>query len=167
MGLDSSRLRRPEWIVGAGSVVLLASMLLLPWYQLTQSSPPPGPRYFVTSSVDGWHGLNHARWLIVVTVLAAFALVFFQASRRAPAIPVSFSLLTAVLGALTVLWLIYRVLISPPGGDRKAGAIIGLLSACAITYGGYRSVRQEGIASADGPSEIPTVSLRAGEADLE
>jgi hypothetical protein len=85
--------------------------------------------------------------------------VFFQASRRAPAIPVSLSLLTMVLGGLTVLWLIYRVLISPPGGDRKTGAIIGLLSACAIAYGGYRSVRQEGIAQADEPAEIPTIRL--------
>jgi hypothetical protein len=159
MGLDSARLRRPEWIVGAGGVVLLASMLLLPWYQLTQSSPPPGPRYFVTSSVDGWNGLSHARWLILATVLAAFALVFFQASRRAPALPATLSLLTGALGGLTVLWLIYRVLISPPGGDRKAGAILGLLSACAIAYGGYGSLRQEGITPADGPSEIPTIGL--------
>jgi hypothetical protein len=159
MGLNSSRLRQPEWIVGAGGVVLLASMLLLPWYQLTRSSAPPGSTYFVTTSVDGWHGLSNARWLILATVVAAFALVFFQATRRAPAVPVTLSLLTALLGGLTVLWLIYRVLISPPGGDRKAGAIIGLLSACAIVYGGYQSLRREGIAAADGPGEIPTVSL--------
>jgi hypothetical protein len=162
MGLESARLRRPEWIVGAGALALLASMLLLQWYGFTKSSPPPGPRYYITTSVDGWNGLNDARWLILATVLAAFALVFFQATRPAPAIPVTFSLLTAALGALTVLWLIYRVLISPPGGDRKAGAIIGLLSACAIAYGGYASVRREGIAPADAPSEIPTVGLGAG-----
>ena len=57
------------------------------------------------------------------------------------------------------MWLIYRVLISPPGGSRDLGGIIGLLSALAITYGGYASLRLEGIAPADGPGEIPTVSL--------
>lgn len=159
MGFDWSRLRWPEWIVGAGGIVLLASMLLLPWYGLTSSTPPPGPRYFVTSSVDGWNGLSHAHWLLLATILLAFALVYFQASRRAPAIPVVLSVLTPILGGVTVLWLIYRVLISPPGGDRKSGAIIGLLSACTIVYGGHQSMRRNGIAAADGPSEIPTVSL--------
>jgi hypothetical protein len=159
MGLDSSRLRWPEWIVGAGGILLLASMLLLPWYGLTYSSPPPGPRYFVSTSVDGWNGLSHAHWLLLITILLAFALVYFQASRRAPAIPVALSVLTPILGSVTVLWLIYRVLISPPGGDRKTGAIIGLLSACTIVYGGYWSMRRDGIATADGPSEIPTVTL--------
>lgn len=138
---------------------MLGSMLLLPWYSLTAVSGPPGPQYFVSTSVDGWNGLNHARWLILVTILVALALVFFQATRQAPAIPVTLSLFTAVLGALTVLWLIYRVLISPPGGERGVGGFIGLVSACVITYGGYASTRLEGIALADEPAEIPIVKL--------
>ena len=159
MRFDRKRLRRPEWIVGAGGLALLASMLLLPWYSLTSVSGPSGTQYFVKSSVDGWNGLSHARWLLLVTILVAFALVVFQATRRAPAVPVSFSLFVAALGGLTTLWLIYRVLISPPGGSSDLGGIIGLLSSLAITYGGYASLRLEGIAPADGPGEIPTVSL--------
>src|ERR1700732_5314841 len=103
-------------------------MLLLPWYSVTSVSGPSGARYFVKRSVDGWNGLSHARWLLLLTIVVAFALVVFQATRRAPAVPVSFSLLAAALGGLTTLWLIYRVLISPPGGSRDVGGIIGLLS---------------------------------------
>jgi preprotein translocase subunit SecG len=158
MRLDRTRLRRPELIVGVGGLVLLGSMLLLPWYTLTEVTGPPGPQYFIQISVDGWHGLNHAHWLLLVTILVAFALVFFQLSRRAPAIPVTLSLVVAVLGALSILWLIYRVLINPPG-SRDVGGFIGLLSAAAITYGGYASVRLEGIAPGDAPSEIPTTQL--------
>jgi hypothetical protein len=159
MRFDRTRLRRPELIVGVGGLVLLASMLLLPWYTLTEVSAPPAPQYFINVSVDGWNGLSHARWLLLVTIAAAFTLVFFQLSRRPPAIPVTFSLLATVLGGLATLWLIYRVLISPPGGSRDVGGFIGLLSAAAITYGGYESVRLEGIAPADAPSEIPTIGL--------
>jgi hypothetical protein len=159
MRLDRTRLRRPELIVGVGGLVLLASMLLLPWYTLTEVSGPPGPQYFIQISVDGWNGLSHAHWLLLVTIVVAFALVFVQLSRRAPAIPVTFSLLATVLGGLATLWLIYRVLISPPGGSRDVGGFIGLLSAAGITYGGYASVRLEGIAPADAPSEIPTIGL--------
>jgi hypothetical protein len=158
MRFDRSRLRWPEWTVGAGSLVLLGSMLLLPWYQLTESTPPPGPQYFITNSVDGWNGLQHARWLILVTIVAGIALFVFQATRRAPAIPVTMSLVVMVLGGLTVLWLLYRVAIDPAGG-RKLGGWVGLLAGCAITYGGYKSLRLEGIAPSDGPDQIATARL--------
>jgi hypothetical protein len=158
MRFEPSRVRWPEWTVGAGSMLLLGSVLLLPWYQLSESSPPPGPRYFITYSLDGWNGLHSARWLLLVTIVTGLALLFFQATRRAPAIPVTFSLLAALIGALAALWLIYRVLIDPPGG-RQLGGWIGLLGACAIAYGGYRSLRLEGISPADAPPEIPTVRL--------
>ncbi len=139
--------------------MLLGSMLLLPWFTLTAVSGPPGPQYLVKSSVDGWHGLRHAHWLLLVTILIAFALVFFQATRRAPAVPVTFSWFAVALGGLSALWLIYRVLINPPGGSRELGGFIGLFGALAITSGGYASLRLEGIAPADGPVEIPTVRL--------
>jgi succinate-acetate transporter protein len=158
MRLDRKRIRRPEWIAGAGGLVLLGSMLLLPWFTLTKGSGPPGPKYFINYSLDGWNGLSHAHWLLLVTVLATFALVSFQATCRAPAIPVTLSLFAAVLGGLTTLWLIVRVVIDPPGG-RELGGWIGLICACAIAYGGYASVRLEGTRDEDVPAEIPTVRL--------
>ena len=77
---------------------------------------------------------------------------------RAPALPVTLSVLASILGGVSVLWLIIRVLIDPPGG-RGIGGWVGLLGAAAITYGGFASVRLEGIAPEDGPAEIPTVEL--------
>lgn len=158
MRLRFSRLRWPEWVIGAGGVLLLVSMLLLSWFQLTESTPGPPPKYFVATSVNGWRGLAHAHWLLLLTILAAFAVVFFQARERAPALPITFTQIAAVLAALTVLWLIYRVWIDPPGG-RQIGGWIALLSAAAILWGAWRSFRLEGIAEADAPHDIPTVTL--------
>lgn len=160
MHLRFSRLRWPEWMVGAGGVVLLGSMLLLPWYELTRGTPGPPPKYFITVSVDGWHGVGLARWLMLLTVLAALAVVFFQAGERAPALPVAATLFAVPLAAVTMVWLIVRVWIVPPGG-REIGGWIGLVGAAAVAYGGYRSIRMEGIAAADSPAEIPTVRLDA------
>jgi uncharacterized membrane protein len=158
MDLDLSRVRRPEWIVGAGGVVLLASMFVLSWYQLTQGAGPPGGKIFIKTSVSGWSGLTHLRWLVLLTVLAAFALVLLQAGRRAPALPVGAAVAVTIIAAVTLVWLVYRVLISAPGG-RQAGAFVGLLSTCAIVYGGYESMRREGIAARDQPQDVPTVTL--------
>jgi hypothetical protein len=135
--------------VGAGAIVLLASMFLLSWY---------GP-----TSLTGWEALTDLRWLLLLTIVASFALCYLQAARRSPALPISFSVIVIVLGVLTALALIYRVLINEPGSDsvvvQKPGAFVGLVSALAIVYGGYRSMREEGVAERDGPQEIKTVKL--------
>jgi hypothetical protein len=159
MHLQFHRLRWPEWLIGAGGLLMLVSLLLLHWYQLITSSAGPPPRYFVATSVDGWHGLTHARWLILATILATFVAVLLQARERSPALPIAFTMLATVLAVLSVVWLVYRVWIDPPGG-REIGGWIALVGAATIVVGGYWSARVEGIADADAPHEIPTVRLR-------
>ncbi|MBV9005524.1 MAG: hypothetical protein JO181_12755 [Solirubrobacterales bacterium] len=163
MALELGRLRRGEWIAGAGAVVLLASMFLLPWYRVTSGSGASGSQYLHPVTVDGWQALTTIRWLMLATIVASFALVYFQASRRAPAIPVAMSLIVTVLGTLTALVLIVRVLIDLPSlvgnVSTRAGAYVGLLSAIVIAGGGYASLREEGIAPDDEPGEVPTVRL--------
>jgi hypothetical protein len=163
MGLRASRLRWPEWVVGAGGVVLLLATFLMSWYTLTLSSQPPGPITLIPQQVDGWHGLQIGHWFLLLAVLLALATVFFQAQRRAPALPVALSVMASIFGGVCVLWLVARVLIAPPGG-RGMGGWIGLLGAAAITYGGYESVRREGIAPEDGPAEIPRIELSSAAA---
>jgi succinate-acetate transporter protein len=69
-----------------------------------------------------------------------------------------------VLALLTSLALAYRVLINVPGSnsivDRKAGGFVGLLATIAIFYGGYASMREEGLPERDARTEIETVRLR-------
>jgi membrane-associated HD superfamily phosphohydrolase len=148
---DPARLRRGEVIVGAGAIVLLASMFVLKWYGSGGGS------------VTGWDALTTLRWLMLVTIAVALALVYTQMTRRSPAVPVTLSVIVTVLGVVTALALIYRVLINEPGPDsvisQKAGSFVGLLSAIAIVIGGYLSMRDEGVADRDAPSEIETVTL--------
>ncbi|MBV8952871.1 MAG: hypothetical protein JO153_22130 [Solirubrobacterales bacterium] len=156
MNLEPRRLRTGEVIVGAGALVLLVSLFALDWYG--PSGQHAGPR----PSSTGWSGLTTLRWLILVTAACGLALTVLQAVRRAPAVPVSLSVVVTVLGLLCTLALIYRVLINPPGADvdQKVGAYVGLISAAAIACGGWLSLRQEGILVEDGPAEIETVQLK-------
>jgi hypothetical protein len=144
MAFDPARLRRGELLAGAGGVLLLVFLLAGTWYGQGAHAR------------TGWEALPVLRWLLVLTIAAAFALVFAQITRRAPAVPVTLSLIVAVLGVISVLALIYRVLISPPA-HQQAAAYLGLISALVLAYGGYRSLRQEGIGSRDAPSDIPVV----------
>jgi hypothetical protein len=164
MEFDVSRLRRGELIAGGGAVVLLVCLFLLPWYGIKAPFGPtaatlPGAH----RSVDGWHGLAHLRWLVLVTIVLALALVWRQAAGRAPALPVSISVILTVVGLLNLVALIYRVLINVPGSDslveRKPGGFIGLVAAIAVLYGAYRSLREEGLSPGDARTEVETVHL--------
>ena len=146
MNFDPARLRRGELLAGAGAVLVLVFMLAGEWYG-------HGAR-----ARTGWEALTTLRWLLLVTVLAAFVLVIAQMTRRAPAVPVTMSLIVTVLGLIAVLALIFRVLISPAAHE-QAGAYLGLLSVLALAYGGFLSLRQEGVARRDAPPDIPLVSL--------
>jgi succinate-acetate transporter protein len=146
MDFDPSRLRRGELLAGAGAVLVLVFLLAGKW----------------AGSRSGWEALVSLRWLLVVTIAAAFALVLAQTLRRAPAIPVTLSLIVTVLGIISVLALIDRVLISRPA-HQHAAAYLGLVSAVALAYGGYASMREEGISRRDAPTDIPIV--RPGQPD--
>ena len=139
-------------LAGASAVLLAIFMVGGKWY---------GDAGRTGGSVTGWQALTDLRWLLLVTILAAAGLVFTQVARRAPAVPVTMSLVVMLLGIVTVVALIYRVLISPPAHE-EAGAYLGLLFAIGIMCGGYFSLRQEGIYHRDAPRNIPIVRPSAG-----
>ena len=144
MDFHPSRLRRGEVLAGVGAVLLLVFMLAVKWYGHGDHS------------LTGWQALTNLRWLVVVTIACALALTITQATRRSPAVPATLSVIVTVLGLITVLALIYRVLIDPLA-DEQAGAYLGLLSALVLAYGAYKSLRQEGISTRDAPADIPVI----------
>ena len=167
MGFQRTRLRWPEIVAGVAAVVLLLSMVLLPWYGYKGDLAPLAARLGVSTSQNAWHSLSATRWLLLLTIVAALALVYLQGTRRSPALPATFSLFVWLLGGLTSLVLVYRVLINMPGPNnvvtRDAGAYIGLLASIVIAFAGYRSLRAEGIAPQDAPKEIPTIHFDQAE----
>jgi hypothetical protein len=158
--LRLERLRRGELIAGGSALALLVFLFVLHWYDVSGTfAPTLALGLHARTSWTGWQGLTIVRWLLLVTVLAALALAYFQAVQRAPAIPVTLAVIVTVLGGLSTLALIARV-IDTPGNhlDRRAGAYLALLAAIGIAYGGYASIREEG--GADPQSlEIETVRL--------
>ena len=104
-------------------------------------------------------------YLLLRTVTGAqvanvVALVVTQAACRAPAIPACLSVVSSVVAAITLLWLLFRVVLDP-GPHQQAGAWVELLGGLVLLVGSYWSLRQEGIAPEDGPGEIPVLTLSA------
>src|SRR5690348_13475004 len=111
MDFDPSRLRPGEWIVGASAIVLLASMFFLKWFGVSGAASAGRGG---SASVNAWHAMTDLRWLMLVTIASALTLVYLQATRKAPALPATASVIVTVLAFITVVTLIYRVLINEP-----------------------------------------------------
>jgi hypothetical protein len=149
-------------LAGAGALALLALVFAAPWYGVSGRAQRAASQPGLSRTVDGWDGLTNLRWLMLLAIVAGLGLTWLQATRRAPALPVSFSPIAVVLGLLTVLALIYRVLIDLPGAGSligsRIGAYLGLLAACVLTFGAFRSLREENPRDGSGAS-IPTITV--------
>jgi hypothetical protein len=149
--------------VGAGALVLLAATFLLKWYALKPTFAPTQSQLGRATSLTAWDALSVTRWLILVTVLLGFSVVYTQGTRRGPALPVVLTAITGLVALITSLVLINRVLISEPGRSnaisQRVGAFVGMFSAISMVIAAYLSLREDGIRPVDGPGEIETLSL--------
>jgi hypothetical protein len=161
-GLDFTRLRRGELIAAGSAVVLLVLLFFVSWYAVNGTLSQTLANLGGSTSFDGWNALGGVRYLILLTIVAALALAYFRARLAAPALPVSLSVIVTVLGILSVLSLIVKVVLDPPGSgsglDRQLGAYLGLAAVIGITYGSFRSVHEEH-GSELRPDQIETVPL--------
>ena len=138
MPFDPSHLRRDQLLAAGSALVLLVLLFASKWYgpgAITASD-------HTTSTVDGWHGLIHLRWLILVTIASAVALAALGSMTPQSRLQLPFSVFHILLALATLLWLCYRVLISIPPGEQPA-AYAGLACALAIFLGGCISLFRE------------------------
>jgi hypothetical protein len=146
--LSLDRLRAGELIAGASAVALLVFLFVPEWYALKGNFARTATILHARTSWNGWWGLSGARYLVLVTIAVALALVYFQATERSPAVPVTLSVIVTVLGVASVIAVLYRVLAGPPSGGslvaQQAGAYLGLVASVGIAYGGFASMREEG-----------------------
>ncbi len=172
MRFDSSKLRTPEWLIGAASALLLLDTFLVAWYAIGGQVQPGLFVQFPHSSVDAWHALTVVRFLILLTALLGIAVWWLQATREAPAVPTVLTEVAIIPAGLLLLALIWRVLIDVPGiyGIRtqfvevKLGAYLGLLFDAIIVVGVYRSLRQD-YAPQEAAAKIERLSLHGGLAE--
>jgi carbon starvation protein CstA len=146
------RLRDGELIAGAGGLALLAAMFLH-WYGTDVR--------IVVSEATAWQAFGVLDVVLALLALVPLALVFLQATRRSPAIPVAFSVFTALAGMLAALLILYRIVNQPGPNDAvdvQAGAWLGLLAALVVAVGGWRSLRVEPV---PGSPPVPVEELPA------
>jgi hypothetical protein len=84
---------------------------------------------------------------MLVTICVAIGSAVLHVSQRGHGTQTDTSLLVTTLGGATAALVAYRVLISLPQPnavvDQKLGAVLGVLAALGIAFGGFESLREE------------------------
>jgi hypothetical protein len=151
--MDADRLSTGEKIAGV-SAVLLFIFMFFDWFTISAS----GGDEFITVSAGGnaWDVFSWIDLLMLLTVVVTVAVAVIRLSDAIVEPPFSINAAVAILGGLSVLLILYRIIDPPldtdiPGIDisRAIGIYLGLLAAAGITYGGYRAMQEEGTSFGD------------------
>jgi hypothetical protein len=98
----------------------------------------------VDDSITAWQAADFMDIIWFITGVVALGLAVATAMSRSVSLPVAASALTAGLGILSTILILYRILDPPYDLDRKFWVFVGLVAAGGIAYGGWRSMQEEG-----------------------
>lgn len=163
--MDVNRLTQGEKIAGI-SAVLLFIFMFFDWFSYSIS----GGSFGISAGGNAWDTLDFIPIILLITIIATIANAAVEASESEFESPVHGATVVAVLGAISVLLILFRI-IDPPGESVggvsvdvsiEFGIIISLLAAAGIAYGGYRAMQEEGVTFADAADGLSSSSGGAG-----
>jgi hypothetical protein len=176
--LDSSRLRTGELVAGIGGIALFV-FLFFDWFgggaEVT-GSVVNGTATLSHPGISGWDALvDLPGFLIILSGVSGIALAWLAAAGQRVNVPVRRGAVTALLGVLAVLLILWRMFAGSP--TLKIGVFLGLGAAIAITAGALMALREDGFepliavaggrtraASAAAPPVTPTLAPATEEA---
>jgi hypothetical protein len=168
--LDSSRLRTGEIVAGIGGVALFV-FLFFDWFgggAEVSGSLVNGTATLSHPGISGWDALaDLPGFLIILSGVSGIALASLAAAGQRVNIPLRRGAVTALLGVLAVLLILWRMFAGSP--TLKIGVFLGLAAAIAITAGALMALGEDGfeplvavaggrtgVAAATAPKETPT-----------
>ena len=155
--MDTSRLGRGETIAAASAVALFLIMFIFDWFGIDASAGA----FSASAGANAFESFGFIDLILMVTVIVAIVGAAMTANAASVNTPVAISAITAGLGILSVLLILFRI-ISPPDfgvgdfGDiagvevgRKIGVFLGLIAAGGIAFGGWTAMQEEGTSFGD------------------
>jgi hypothetical protein len=146
--MDVNRLSTGEKVAGISGLALLIIMFLFSWFSL-EDIPEGG--------LNAWESFSLIDLALLLAVIAGIALAVTAASQSRVDLPVTLSAITAGLGILAVVLIVFRI-ISPPDFEalgieveleRSIGVFLGLLAAAGVAVGGWLAMQEEGTSFGD------------------
>ncbi|HVY96462.1 MAG TPA: hypothetical protein VHA54_05840 [Solirubrobacterales bacterium] len=149
-GRGRARRLRPGERIAVFSALCLLGFSFLRWY----GAEPAGDAHFPTGAGgSAWQTLGPILVVLAAMVAVALATAALRLTRSKwrPAVPLN--AVVAVLGGLSALLIVIRIVVPPDLGDvggipldatLSPGVFLSLLAACGVAYGGYQAMGEEG-----------------------
>jgi hypothetical protein len=155
--MDLDRLNIGEKIA-AVSAILLFVFMFFNWFGVEVSGVGGFSGTISGEGGNAWDTLDWIPIILLVTIIAALVMAGLRLSDSTYEPPAPMSTLVTVLGVFSVLLILFRIVDPPSFGSfggvsveatRSIGVFLGLIAAGGIAYGGYSSMREEGITFGD------------------
>src|ERR1044071_3397180 len=151
--MDVDKLNTGEKIAGV-SAVLLFIFMFFTWFGVEVSGSGGFSGTVPGAGGSAWDALDFIPVVLVVTIVVALINVFLRLSDSDYEPPVSMNVAVAILGGLSTLLVLYRI-IDPPGFGSFGGVsvdatlelviFLGLLASAGVAFGAYRGIQEEGV----------------------
>jgi hypothetical protein len=141
--MDFSRVRAGELLAGISGGALFIVMFLK-WFSVPGVGGDIAGAFGVDTSISAWQAFDFIDIVLFLAVIAGVGLMVLAATQSNVQLPVAASALTAGLGILGTLFVLYRVIDPPSGLDRSYGLFLGLIAVAGIAFGGWIAMQEEG-----------------------
>jgi hypothetical protein len=155
--MEVDRLSTGEKIAGV-SAVLLFIFMFFDWFSVDVSASNGLISASASAGGSAWDALDTIPIFLMIAIVAAVGVAVVRLTDAVFEPAISMNAVVAVLGALSVVLILYRIIDTPGGGSVPGvsvdvspaiGIFLGLIAAAGITYGGYRAMQEEGTSFAD------------------
>lgn len=148
--------------IAALSAVALFIFMFFDWFDVEVSGG--GASSGTLGSGSAWDALDNIPIFLLITIIVTLVVVALRLTDANYEPPFPASVAIAILGGISVLLILYRI-IDPPGGGSFGsfsvdvsptfGIFISLIAAGGLTYGGYKAMQEEGVTIGDAGSSPP------------
>jgi hypothetical protein len=164
VNLRLSRLRAGEWLTAAAAILMLIDLFAPAWFAARAGQQSAATASAGHVSLNGWQTSLPAGVLALIVCGGGIAIWLTTATRRSPALPVVLNTLLLPFSLALVALVAIRVLVLRPSlhaavVSTRSGAWAGLALSVALYLGLYVALRREGVAVADAPASIETVTV--------
>jgi hypothetical protein len=149
--------------IAGGSAILLFVFMFFDWFGVEVSGVGGFSGSVPGEGGSAWNALEFIPIILVIAIVAALVMAGLRLADSTAEPPVPMSIVVTALGVVSVLLILFRIVDPPSFGSfggvsvdatLSVGIFLGLIAAGGIAYGGYSTMREEGITFGDAADRL-------------
>jgi hypothetical protein len=149
--------------IAGGSAILLFIFMFFEWFGVEVTGVGGFSGSVPGGGGNAWDALDFIPIILLITIVAALVMAGLRLADSAYEPPVPMSTIVTVLGVISVLLILFRIVDPPSFGDfggvsvdatLSLGIFLGLIAAGGIAFGGYSTMKEEGITFGDAADRL-------------